>query len=351
MPLTLHVDAERWRTHLSAYAGQLAAPGTGLVPVVKGNGYGLGTTRLAAEAAGLHVPALAVGTYGELPAVREVFPGDLLVLSPWRPWDDAPLHDDRVVHTVSRRQDLLALAGRTAATGRRPRVVVEVLTSMLRHGVPVEEIADLEDLLATFRMEGWALHLPLSGDRLATALATAERVGVEHPLWVSHLDPHAVRTLADRTGAGVRSRVGTALWLGDRGALVPRATVVDTHRLTKGTRYGYRQRRARGDGTLLVLAGGTAHGVALAAPAAAASLRQRALALAHGGLEASGRSLSPYVVAGRRRWFAEPPHMQVSLVWLPAGVAAPDVGDEVGLDVRFTTTTFDRVLLSPPIGL
>jgi hypothetical protein len=35
--------------------------------------------------------------------------------------------------------------------------------------------------------------------------------------------------------------------------------------------------------------------------------------------------------------------MQVSLLFLPAGVPAPPVGSEVDADVRFTTTTFDAV--------
>jgi hypothetical protein len=35
--------------------------------------------------------------------------------------------------------------------------------------------------------------------------------------------------------------------------------------------------------------------------------------------------------------------MQASMLFLPASVAPPAVGDEVGVDVRYTTTTFDKV--------
>jgi len=70
------------------------------------------------------------------------------------------------------------------------------------------------------------------------------------------------------------------------------------------------------------------------------------VALARGGLEAAGFALSPFSVDGRRRWFVEPPHMQVSLLFVPGGVAVPSVGDEIDVDVRFTTTTFDRVVLT-----
>jgi hypothetical protein len=56
------------------------------------------------------------------------------------------------------------------------------------------------------------------------------------------------------------------------------------------------------------------------------------------------RSLSPFWWAGKQRWFGEPPHMQVSLLFLPADVPPPAVGDELDVDVRMTTTHFDRVI-------
>jgi len=56
------------------------------------------------------------------------------------------------------------------------------------------------------------------------------------------------------------------------------------------------------------------------------------------------RSLSPFRWAGKQRWFAEPPHMQVSLLWLPSSVTPPAVGDELPVEVRMTTTHFDAVV-------
>ena len=71
MPLTLRVDGARWRTHLRAVAEQYReAAGGGLVPVVKGNGYGFGLDRLAREAATLGVDTVAVGTPEEVRTVR-----------------------------------------------------------------------------------------------------------------------------------------------------------------------------------------------------------------------------------------------------------------------------------------
>ncbi len=38
------------------------------------------------------------------------------------------------------------------------------------------------------------------------------------------------------------------------------------------------------------------------------------------------------------------PHMQASMLFLPEGPRVPAVGDEIEVRVRFTTTTFDRVV-------
>lgn len=37
--------------------------------------------------------------------------------------------------------------------------------------------------------------------------------------------------------------------------------------------------------------------------------------------------------------------MQASMVFLPASAAVPEVGDNVEVAVRFTTATFDAVIL------
>jgi alanine racemase len=334
VPLILEVDAGPWRDHLKEYVAEHA----GVVPVAKGNGYGFGTSVLVSEAAALGVPTLAVGTYDELPAAQ-AFPGEILVLSPWRPGAAAaPAH---VIHTVSRLADLRDLA----AEQEQPVVVVEVLTSMRRHGLAVDEIAAAADLLESVRFRGWALHLPLTGDQLGEArrLAKPLLAAAPGPLWVSHMNPRDVAALADELSTEVHLRVGTALWLGARAALRARATVLDVHDVRRGDTFGYRQRRAHSAGHLIVVAGGTAHGIALEAPTPASSLRQRAVALAKGGLEAAGRARSPFHVGGKQRWFAEPPHMQCSMIWLPSGVPVPNVGDELDVDVRFTTTTFDLI--------
>jgi alanine racemase len=66
MTFTLSVDVDRWRAHQRSVLD--ASPG--LVPVIKGNGYGFGNARLAMEASLLGVEVVAVGTVDEVEAVR-----------------------------------------------------------------------------------------------------------------------------------------------------------------------------------------------------------------------------------------------------------------------------------------
>jgi alanine racemase len=349
MSLTLTVDGDRWRRHLRAVADRTP----GLTPVAKGNGYGFGLGRLARKTQWLGVDTLAVGTYEELPEVMQRFDGDLLVLTPWRPTEAAVpdgLSTKRLVHTVSRLVDLLALLDRHPDA----RVVLERMTSMRRHGMTADELRSAAKLLErrSTRVDGVALHLPLAegahltevvglvNDVVASGLSTRR-------LWVSHLTARELASL--RTSYAdfeVRPRIGTDLWLGDRGALHVTATVLDVHEVERGDVFGYRGRTAPKAGHILVVSGGTAHGIGLEAPTGDHSLRARAATLARGGLDAVGFVRSPYTVDGKQRLFAEPPHMQASMLFLPHGPRVPAVGDQGDVRVRFTATTFDRVVTS-----
>ncbi len=76
--------------------------------------------------------------------------------------------------------------------------------------------------------------------------------------------------------------------------------------------FGYRGRSLPKAGHLLVVSGGTAHGIGLESPTGESTLRARAATLARGGLDAAGFVRSPFTVDGKQRLFAEPPHMQAS---------------------------------------
>ncbi|MGH3459440.1 alanine racemase [Aeromicrobium sp.] len=342
MTFDLHVDATRWRRHIAGVAESTP----GIVPVVKGNGYGLGRDLLAAEATALGCPTIAVGTYSEVPGALAAFGGDVMVLSPWRPFlADVP-YDSRVVHTVGRIEDVEALAARADEV----RVVVEGETSMARHGFDRHELATVAAALGDLRVEGFAVHLPMAGANLTEAESWAAAVEASQletdTLYISHLTAAELMELGERRpNLQVRPRIGTSLWLGDLGAFDVRSTVLDLHHVSRGERVGYRQRPMPREGCLLVLAGGTSHGLGLEAPRATGNVVQRGKTLAKGGLEAAGFALSPFTVDGKQRWFAEPPHMQASLVFLPATAHAPKVGDTVSVAVRYTTATFDSITL------
>ena len=358
--LILRVDGDRWRAHLR----DVLERHPGLVPVAKGNGYGFGLGRLARKAQWLGVDTMAVGTYEEISHVDQRFDGSLLVLTPWRPGSPAP-DNPRMIHTVGRIEDLKALAEHGSANGERPRVALERMTSMLRHGFTAPGLREAARLVTRgggVKVEGVALHLPLAktsrgtshmneverlmNDVVASGLDKLEHQG-SRTIWISHLTEMELELLAQRYPEFTfRPRIGTALWLGDRGALSVRATVLDAHAVERGDTYGYRGRTAPRHGTILVVSGGTSHGIGLEAPTGDATMRARAASIARGGLDAAGLVRSPYTVAGKQRLFAEPPHMQASMLFIPNGTAVPRVGDEIECRVRFTATAFDRVEIS-----
>lgn len=342
MSLTLHLDLQPWREHLDATRDAIP----GLVPVAKGNGYGYGLQRLGAEAERMGVPVLAVGTSQEVAAVREGgWEGDVVVLTPWSRHDEVAtglLADDRVITTVARVDDL-------AEVGRlRPgaRVIVELLTSMKRHGVSVDDVTRVRGLLEQVCFEGWTIHLPMkAADPLgeAHALAAAAIVEVEAPVWLSHLSPADFATLTSRLPVVTHLRMGTKLWLGAPKTRRVTARVLDLHPVKRGEKVGYWQHRMRSEGWVVVVSGGTANGVALTAPTSGATLKQRLVTAASGAMDATGFALSPYTIAGKKRMFVEPPHMQSSLVFL-FGAGSVAIGDEVPVELRLTTATVDRII-------
>ena len=387
MSFVLRVDASRWRAHQQSVVDAVTrASGTAPVPVIKGNGYGFGPAVLSAEASRLDSDTVAVGTIFEVDDVAAETTGDIVVLEPFQPLDavaaDAwwqlgeKLHAGRVIRTVASVDALRALAAGPGSV----RVILEAHTSMHRFGFSESELLEAladDDIRAAMErgrvlVEGLAVHMPIAqpaddvpppGVRDGSAKArevmrwaglwqtkTAVWPGHNAPantIWVSHLDNDELAVVRSSLGEAVlRLRTGTRLWLGDREALKAIGTVLAVHPLVSGTHVGYRQRSGPKQGTLVVVSGGTSHGVGLAGPSPAASIRQRVTTAGIGALDAAGRAMSPFTWQGKQRWFAEPPHQHVSMVWLPHECVLPQVGDEMNADVRFTTSRFDAVLFS-----
>ena len=189
------------------------------------------------------------------------------------------------------------------------------------------------------------MHLPLKGQFSEAQHLASEAVAHQRgAVWVSHLGVNDYRRLRTQLGVQTRMRMGTQLWLGAPQALKTTATVLDVHRVSRGARYGYNQSRAPRDGWLVIVSGGTSHGIALSAPSPARSLRQRGVSLAQGVLDAAGVSRSPFSIAGRKRPFAEPPHMHASMVFVGGASAGVEVGDEIPVTTRQTTTTCDELV-------
>lgn len=383
MSFTLTVDTLRWRDSVDAVHGAVTRAGATLVPVVKGNGYGLGQAPLAREAARLGADAIAVGTIFEVDEVMHESLADVIVLEPFEPrdavaaraWWEASQRWDagRLVRTVSSADALQALVTGPGSV----RVLLEVATSMHRFGMDEHTLVSLlhdHDIRAALssghvQVLGLSLHLPIEQPAVATPTGvtagtarvrevvrwaglwqdeTAVWPGTHAPasnVWVSHLqDDEIADVTRSLDSADLKVRIGTRLWLGQRSALTAAGTVLGVTPLAEGTRVGYRQRTGPKDGSLVVVSGGTAHGIGLSAPTPGVSVRQRLVTASTGALDAVGRAMSPFTWAGRQRWFAEPPHQHHSMLWLPSGCVVPAVGDVMTAEVRFTTSHFDQVL-------
>ncbi len=299
--------------HGSRTFDSIAANVDGLVPVVKGNGYGFGRATLhpLVESLSDHV---CVGTIHELDGVAaHVTP---VVLSPTLV---AP-SSNAMVLTVGSSEDVARLAG------WRGRVLVKLQSSMRRYGATPTELEQvtIDAVAAGLDIVGYALHLPLAGcdtDRLDEIESWLRRLDPQYPLWLSHLQPRAYSALrAGHPDRSFRLRVGTGLWHGDKSFLQLTADVLAVHTIRAGDRAGYRLTTVATDGHLVLVGAGAAHGVAPL----------------HDGS-------SPFHFARSRLAMLEPPHMHTSMVLVPHDSPCPSVGDRVDVQRPLITTLVDEV--------
>ena len=312
MALVLEVDRSRWDTHVAATAARVPR----LIPVVKGNGYGLGRDWLAARAAAL-APTLAVGTVHEVASIPRGHRAVVLTptLDP-SPLDAVALARDEVVLTVGS-------AAHLAALGSTPcRVVVKIRSSMHRYGVPIGELASFIDTIHTagHSVDAVSIHLPLDGDP-NEASRLIDDVDPSLPVHLSHVTIEQFDDLAMRHARhSLHLRLGTHLWHGDKDALRLLADVLDTEDVSAGTRVGYRSVATPHDGTLVMIGCGSSHGVAPLP---------------------DGRS--PFHFARQRLDLVEPPHMHTSMALTRPNQPAPAVGDRVDVQRPLTQTTPDSI--------
>ncbi|MEY2401709.1 MAG: hypothetical protein QOJ08_1820 [Ilumatobacteraceae bacterium] len=312
MALRLTVQRAAWESHIDS----VAAGVDGLVPVVKGNGYGFGRASLHPLIKGLS-DYVCVGTIYELDGVADRVTPVVLTPSSEPPPQSSGLAP---VMTVASSNDVAAL------TGWRGRVIVKLQSSMRRYGATVAELEELTTtvLAAGLDIIGYALHLPLAGseaERLAEVEGWIEHLDPHQPLWLSHLQPQSFANLrATHPDHHFRLRLGTALWHGDKSFLQLHADVSALHPVAAGDRAGYQLTEVPGDGHLVLISAGSAHGVA---------------ALQDGA--------SPFHFERTRLALLEPPHMHTSMVVVPTGAPCPAVGDRVDVQRPLITTLADEV--------
>lgn len=370
MTFALTVDAKRFRSHLISVVEQFADAGAQVLPVIKGNGYGFGRVTLADEVTRMNLDQVCVGTIWEASEVLENFGGRVVVLEPISATDVLATdqwttllaeHADRLIAVISASDS--QWVGKIGVK----QVWVEALTSMNRFGLAPHQIAQsLKGLDQQISVVGFSLHLPIVQPTISklTKFETSsinshsnkvrEIVGwiswlseiteiASAPLnvTVSHLSATEIAQIKrERPEANLQIRLGTSLWLGEPKALLVTGTVLAVHDIAATEKAGYQQNS--GGRKVVIVSGGTAHGVALAAPIAASTLRKRGIAVAEGLAQAVGKIRSPFTYRGSNLSFVEPPHMQVSMLW--ADKAAINVGDEIECNVRNTTANFDAVV-------
>jgi alanine racemase len=376
MTFTLKVDALKFRGHLVSVMNSYATASAELVPVIKGNGYGFGRSGLAGEASRLGCHRIAIGTVWELGQTLADFAGEVLVLEPFNSTDESAVaqwrvhlehNADRVIVTVSD-QDLNSVR----AAGAK-NIYLEGKTSLSRFGIlpfDMQSLTNFRDL----NVLGLSLHLPIvqpaikvdatteissafNGASLSQSMTEtwnwivlyeelSNKFSLPKHISLSHISEkqvHSLKNMMQSYGFNleIEVRVGTKLWLGEPSALQAYGTVLQIHEITNRQSVGYQQTESGNSKRLIIVSGGTAHGVAMAAPINTGSLRKKGVAIAEGFAQAIGKVRSPFSYNGKNLDFVEPPHMQVSMLWSDDMSIA--VGDNLNCNVRNTTTSFDCV--------
>ncbi len=322
MGLRLSVQRSAWVRSVDAAAAQRP----GLIPVVKGNGYGLGRITLMPLAARLTANGqIAVGTVYEavdVPADRTA-----LVLTP---------HVDALPATLPRTAvltvDCLEHVEVLARHGWTGKVSIKLASTMHRYGAPPADVRHVHEAaeVAAMTVVGYGLHLPLAGSNASRRREVTD--WLEHlgpgsePLSISHLDPSSsselsAESLPGHPGRPILIRCGTALWHADRSLLHLTADVLGVHRVQAGAVAGYHATRVPRDGHVVLVGAGSAHGVRP---------------------HDDGRS--PFHFAHRRVAMIEPAHMHTSMLFVPSGDPLPSIGDRVDVQRPLLATTVDELV-------
>jgi alanine racemase len=347
MTLSLEVNNTAWTSHIKNILNSYSSSTSEVTPVIKGNGYGIGRKNLATKAHELGITSVAVGTIFEAQDVLGQGFKEVLVMDPVKDIDELAfkeltrMHNSSLLLTISCLKD-------AQNVGNNP-VVVEGITSMNRFGIGINNLAEVSNL----NLKGISLHFPIGNTKIGKTTEVANWLNSYKTLcpsgqkvvYLSHISESELKNLTNQfPDFKFKVRVGTKLWIGDLKAFQIKSTVLEVHEPVNQS-FGYRQRSITSKHRLIVVSGGTAHGIGLQAPRSNVTIKQRLVAILSGILEAFDYHLSPFLINGKQRWFAESPHMNVSLLKLPANISVPKVGSTISAQVRMTTTNFDCVVI------
>lgn len=355
MSFTLYIDRQQWSKHL-AETDRLYP---GYLPVIKGNGYGFGNSFLADAMSELGKKSVAVGTLEEARQISSTHAFEqILILTPVL--TEITERDLAFVFTVGSFAQLEQLSTAVQNLTARPvtlppiKLLLKCRSAMKRYGFDPGELKEAAEMLRnnpSYLIQGYSLHFPTErigdSDKLQQIQAWVDQTtaaGFEaNTIYVSHLSPNLYHRVAEQHPAvSFVMRLGTSLWLKDN-AYYFRSTVLDVRQVARGERYGYKQKKAWRKGFLVSVSGGTANGIGLESPVHARGLKGRLKLSAFWLLSLFNLHLSPFVYAGKRLWFAEPPHMQASILKLRANPPKP--GDEVTVkNLRMTIAVFDQIV-------
>jgi alanine racemase len=204
-------------------------------------------------------------------------------------------------------------------------VLIKLQSTMQRFGVAGNKLAALqaECTNASLNVVGWSIHPPLNNDnqdRSGEVSCWMELLHDNLPVYVSHITAEQIDSLRSQfPNRTFISRMGTALWLGDKSMMKLTAEVLDVHLVDGGTA-GYRSTALPGSGHIVIVGAGSAHGVS----------------------EIVGVG-SPFHFAQQRVALVEPPYMHSSMLFVPVGQPVPRVGESVDVQQPLTRVSADTI--------
>ena len=315
MPMTLRLTVNRqaWLNHVRLTASQ---HGT-VLPVVKGNGYGFGRPILFEQAAHL-ADHVAVGTVYEATDVPSSLTAVVLTPAGTHLPSSLPAH---TVLTVGSLDHVATLRSHNW----QGSVLIKLQSTMQRFGIAGNELVALQSACtnASLNVVGWSIHPPLNNDnqdRSGEVSCWMELLHDNLPVYVSHITAEQIGSLRSQfPNRTFVSRMGTALWLGDKSMMKLTAEVLDVHAVDGGTA-GYRSTALPGSGHIVIVGAGSAHGVS----------------------EIVGVG-SPFHFAQQRVALVEPPYMHSSMLFVPVGQPVPRVGERVDVQQPLTRVSADTI--------